>query len=659
MSQASTNTDKTLWQISQSLGQVTSSDVSKTITLSTAGRYVDKDIEITVSATGPGAATETVSGLTDVSATGTSIAPGSVTLATDSTSVTGKTRIASAPTTDSSSLTGEYYIAVKPKVASSGNKTASVSGTATATVTKGGYVAKDATFTGTASASITISSSAKNGSVYYLPLTSGVISTAEKNADGLTTNFPNENTTAIVPTEGYLTLSAGYYPATRISLATLVPNSYEGKTISATSSMKAGYYAWDNDGKAIVGALAKLTNTSFSRNASSLGGGTATISGPTWNDTNWTITSSGSASATITTTSKAEGWVENGTAVYSGTVSSGSISGSKTLAVIAGSTSISEGSTFTPVVSRSAFTISGVSDAASGAAVNSAPTSGVYVKVSTASQTTKTITATPSVTTAGYGTSDHHFISGNSTTVSLAGSGDYYVPIKTTTATAKTAPVASAATGSTDAARKVTLTEVSLAPSSGFYITAGATAGATTVSSAGWISSGDTSTGAATTKYYTLKTAALTHSGTAITNVPTVTLKRTAGSVTSATSGDYYITVGKDGCTDGSVTHAASVSEGYVPAAGLSANATITTSANATAKTFYFASTAITGSVSASLSGATTGYSDPVTTTASSSVPQLRLTGNGSATSGSVYNGTATAANKYINYYTGIYSVSE
>ena len=98
------------------------------------------------------------------------VTPGSVTVAANTSSVSGKTRVASTPTTSISDIS-TYYIAVKPSVAAGSSTSISVSGTATTTVSAAGYISSDKS--GTVSGSATVNSTAKDGSVYYLPLATG------------------------------------------------------------------------------------------------------------------------------------------------------------------------------------------------------------------------------------------------------------------------------------------------------------------------------------------------------------------------------------------------------------------------------------------------------------------------------------------------------
>lgn len=83
-------------------------------------------------------------------------------------------------------------------------------------------------------------------------VSNGTISTSASDPG----NSYTENTEAIVPAGGWLTLTAGYYSATKISLDTLVPNGSNITNVSgASSSMLAGVTAYDNTGALITGNI--------------------------------------------------------------------------------------------------------------------------------------------------------------------------------------------------------------------------------------------------------------------------------------------------------------------------------------------------------------------------------------------------------------------
>ena len=77
---------------------------------------------------------------------------------------------------------------------------------------------------------------------------------------------------------------------------------------------------------------------------------------------------------------------------------------------------------------------SGVTQAASGNATTTAPTSGVYVAVKSVANTA-TLTPTVSITTSGYGTSSKHGITASGASVGAAASDMTYIPITTASPT--------------------------------------------------------------------------------------------------------------------------------------------------------------------------------------------------------------------------------
>lgn len=110
------------------------------------------------------------------------------------------------------------------------------------------------------------------------------------------------------------------------------------------------------------------------------------------------------------------------------------------LTKIGGNISISGTLTQTPQIAKQAVP-SGVTDASNGNATTTAPSSGVYVAVKSAT-VTSSITATPNITTNGYGTSLNHNISSQTATVGANASALTYIPIKTTSLTQGTSVLA-------------------------------------------------------------------------------------------------------------------------------------------------------------------------------------------------------------------------
>lgn len=101
---------------------------------------------------------------------------------------------------------------------------------------------------------------------------------------------------------------------------------------------------------------------------------------------------------------------------------------SLTLATIVGSTAITGTKKVTPSISRTSTAATGATNVGSGTASTSAPSSGYFVSVQSEANT-GTLTATPSVTTAGYGTAANHGIAGNTETVGANASAVTYITV--------------------------------------------------------------------------------------------------------------------------------------------------------------------------------------------------------------------------------------
>lgn len=160
--------------------------------------------------------------------------------------------------------------------------------------------------------------------------------------------------------------------------------------------------------------------------------------------------------------------------------------------------------TFTPTISRVAKgTGDNWTDAASGAATTTKPSTGVYVKVNSA-KTTGIVSATPEVAVAGYGTTEDFDTNAASKEVGANASADTYIPI---TSGAHSASISGAGSftpviskqntpsGVTNAAAGNATTT---APTSGIYVavqsatqTAKTLTATSSVSKAGWIAAGD------------------------------------------------------------------------------------------------------------------------------------------------------------------------
>ena len=141
-----------------------------------------------------------------------------------------------------------YYITTKGT-----QRAGSVTATATAKIDKTGWLT-----TGNKSASATISTNATiNTKTYYLP--TGTISTGSSAKTG---SDWTTNTSAVIPANGYLYISAGYYPNTQISLATLIPDD-SSLSNAGNGHILSGYEAYDTNGNKLVGTIKKVKPTSW------------------------------------------------------------------------------------------------------------------------------------------------------------------------------------------------------------------------------------------------------------------------------------------------------------------------------------------------------------------------------------------------------------
>lgn len=130
----------------------------------------------------------------------------------------------------------------------------------------------------------------------------------------------------------------------------------------------------------------------------------------------------------------------------------------------------------TPELARAAISTSGVIDAASGAGTTTEPSAGVYVKVGAAAKA-DTITATPVVTAAGYGTTEHSDATAKTINVGSNAAADLYVPITEGTVAAQGATISS-------------VTPAYNSTAGNFDVTGSANIPAPTASTAGYVGGG-------------------------------------------------------------------------------------------------------------------------------------------------------------------------
>jgi len=197
--------------------------------------------------------------------------------------------------------------------------------------------------------------------------------------------------------------------------------------VSQTINTQGGQYTipagYHNGSGKVTASLGNATITS--------GAGSATISDPSYNSTNdnYDLTASGTVGAPTVGTA---GYISS----TAGTKNTNTVSGSKTLAKVGTGADITGVTTKAPTLARTAKPSGDTwTDAASGAATATKPTSGPYVQIDAAANT-GTLTATPKVTSAGYGTttSGQYTATPATATVGAAKATTRYVPITTTSA---------------------------------------------------------------------------------------------------------------------------------------------------------------------------------------------------------------------------------
>ena len=631
MSQATNNSTK--WTVPQSDISITTSGTStgQKITLATAGTYVDKDIEIS-------APTATVAAAT-VTASSPTITPSvSSTANTD-----GSYNITGSGTSSINVGTAGY---VSSSVGTKNSGTPKVSGTVAGSTLSATEVTPAAS-----AQTVTI------GAGYYPTSRTVTVKAASAGtAAGITASATDPGNTytsksVTLASGGYLKIDAGYVGNTKISLADLVPDDANIPAAESSPYILNGYSAYDKDGALITGGINNGTVTGADDDNELHRGDTLTVgagyygSALTYSvdvpdaqnvkvNSGQTITVSGSGTPTVDSSDTSKYNI----AVSGSSTITGSVGTAGWATSVTGATVTASGNA---TVSKATIT--------NGATLPTGTTAttvnrGAYLKVGT-----------------GYNPSDVYYLA-------QANSGNKELTAQTGTSVDgyATASVKSGSASVTATTIPLTISGPTL--NNGKYeITASGSQTVNGKATAGWVSSVTGATVSASTTVGTtdntlrLDVAELTHANTATqTNAATVELSGTRTGVNSATSGNYYVTITGSQKAAGSVTHAASVSTGYVPSDGLSSNATIATSASVTnsGTKIYLASTAITGSENVTISNTTDYTLSGVLTTAPTSGVYLTLTGNGSATSGSVYNGSATAANKYIKVFDGTYTVA-
>ena len=223
----------------------------------------------------------------------------------------------------------------------------------------------------------------------------------------------NVTATAATVLDGYI-----FVDSTGSEIEGTIPTkSSTDLTVSgATVTVPAGYYA-TNASKAIPNGVITASAT-----------GSATISSLTYTydstEDEFDISGSASISGTATAGVTTAGYISSGvTGSTSGTASVAS-----TVPKIVGAVAISGTAKVTPSISRTGTTATGATNVGSGTASTTAPSSGYFVSVQSQAAS-NTITASPTITTAGYGNDENHGITSDTESVGANASAITYITV--------------------------------------------------------------------------------------------------------------------------------------------------------------------------------------------------------------------------------------
>lgn len=220
----------------------------------------------------------------------------------------------------------------------------------------------------------------------------------------------------------------------------------------------------------------------------------ATTTAPTSSSTYkaWVKVKSAANTASYTpSATKTAGYISEGTVKGTAGTYGADASADTYIPIKNGGVSVAAAGTLTkqPSISRQSISISNVTDAASGNATTTAPTSGVWIKVKSAANTasyTPTATKTEGWVSGGS-------VTGTAGTYGASASADTYIPIKTGDYSASVSTTAGSASMSATGVHTST-------SATDYYITlsttAGSAKGTATVGTAGWVNKGSTSSSA-------------------------------------------------------------------------------------------------------------------------------------------------------------------
>lgn len=262
----------------------------------------------------------------------TTVAPGNVTIAANTTGVSGKSRLALAPTTATSGIS-TYYIAIKANAAANSTGTTSaISGTATATVTSDGYAPSNLTGSGSVSGTATAKTSSKDSSVYYIPVPTGEGEANTASAEITKTTTDNSQTGGInigaiigtrataEPTEGYyISFSSTGGGSSKIKTAGWFP---QGATLTPASTTVERFFP-------VTAAEGNVSGTNTVSPTADVSGSNVTL-GSTDNGISVTATGGGTASVTAQANITTAGYVPKQNNLFSKTLTANSNTTTKT-----------------------------------------------------------------------------------------------------------------------------------------------------------------------------------------------------------------------------------------------------------------------------------------------------------------------------------------
>lgn len=394
-------------------------------------------------------------------------------------------------------------------------------------------------------------------------------------------DISNTTEAPILISEDYLYINKGYTDNLKISLAKLIPDA-EGTTAIGAEHILQGYAAYNYAGTLLSGTIPTnsannitfngktvtvasgyyASNTTKNMGVATITSGSATISTATfsWDATNTRFNLTGNAAVAAPSVGTA-GYISSS----EGTKNTNTANLSTTVDRIGIKATFSTTGARTPVISRTTTTASGATNVGSAATTTTAPSSGYFVSVQSAANTI-TVTTTPSVSSAGYGTTANYGATSTTGTFGAAASAITYIPIESGTATGNNASVTKVTTDGTSAGINITDvigTSTTAEPTDGYYA-AFTGSGSSKVTKAGWFPTGALTAATSTTTYFPITEAELASEGAVTTNASVTTTNST--NMTTATSGTYYYEV-KNTAYAGTVqTKYKVTAAGYAPA---------------------------------------------------------------------------------------------